>query len=207
MKKSFGILGAFALIFLLAGAAAHADDEEKVKTSPYPVDITYGQTGMSVVFSHEVHVDTMGYGCADCHEEIFELKAYAAREGGDFVMNAMYQGKFCGHCHDGDTAFDASEFTSCGTCHNGATGGGSVKVVGPEDDLMLGVEGSKARFSHVTHQEMFGCAECHTATFPIKFTQTVTSMDEIYDGRACGSCHNGDFAFGPDDCSACHPDM
>jgi len=207
MKKLTAILATLALFTTFAVTGTFAEEEKEVPKKPFPSDIAYGETGMGVVFSHEMHVETMGYGCGDCHTEIFKLREGAAREEGDFVMNTMYEGKYCGHCHNGETAFDASDYGNCGTCHNGATPEEAWKLVGPEEDIMLGFEGSKARFSHAVHQEMFGCAECHTDIFPIKFTETITSMDEISEGKSCGTCHNGNMAFAPDDCGTCHPDM
>ena len=35
------------------------------------------------------HVDDFGLECSDCHTKIFEMKAYAARENGDFNMDAL----------------------------------------------------------------------------------------------------------------------
>jgi c(7)-type cytochrome triheme protein len=29
-------------------------------------------------------------------------------------------------------------------------------------------------------------------------------MDQIYQGKFCGSCHNGQAAFGPMECQKCH---
>jgi c(7)-type cytochrome triheme protein len=66
-----------------------------------------------VVFSHENHTETKGMKCAECHPKLFKMKA-----GGDTVtMAAMKEGKFCGACHDGKKAFDASAADSCPKCH------------------------------------------------------------------------------------------
>jgi c(7)-type cytochrome triheme protein len=33
------------------------------------------------------------------------------------TMDVMANGKFCGACHDGNTAFDTSSFDNCVRCH------------------------------------------------------------------------------------------
>ena len=73
-----------------------------------------------VVFSHKTHTYEMGLSCEDCHDEIFEMEAGYAETEDDFNMEAMYEGKYCGACHDGDMAFAAN--TRCTTCHIGVRG-------------------------------------------------------------------------------------
>ena len=73
---------------------------------------TCGDEG-KVVFSHENHTEKQGMKCNECHPKLFKMKA-----GGDEVtMAAMKEGKFCGACHDGKKAFDASSKDNCGKCH------------------------------------------------------------------------------------------
>lgn len=194
---------------MLLIAAAVPAEEEKPKTAPYPADIVYSGTGQAVAFSHNFHVGSLGYTCDACHTEIFQLKAYAARDKGDFRMSVMQDGDYCGKCHDGQTAFSSGDFESCGRCHNGAKDANvqpGLKVVGPQEDIMLGSEGTEARFPHPSHAA-FKCDKCHTALFPMKKTDSVTSMDEINSGKSCGLCHNGAVAFDATNCSVCHPSM
>jgi c(7)-type cytochrome triheme protein len=62
------------------------------------------------LFPHWVH--RIRFRCYVCHESIFTMKAGA----NDVSMDVIGQGKFCGACHDGKTAF-AVAFETCGRCH------------------------------------------------------------------------------------------
>lgn len=59
------------------------------------------------LFSHRAHGAAT---CFSCHPSTFPQAAVA------FTHADMNQGRFCGHCHDGRTAF-AVTGTLCGTCH------------------------------------------------------------------------------------------
>lgn len=61
-------------------------------------------------FPHWVH--RIRYQCRTCHMEIFEPKAGANR----MTMKDITDGKACGKCHDGQTAFRAG-FGNCERCH------------------------------------------------------------------------------------------
>ncbi|WP_456434421.1 cytochrome c3 family protein, partial [Thermosulfuriphilus sp.] len=73
----------------------------------------------AVVFDHQKHMD-QGLSCDDCHEGLFEMAAGTAEEAGDFTMKSLYEGKYCGACHNGEMAFAAN--TKCTTCHIGVRG-------------------------------------------------------------------------------------
>ncbi len=64
-----------------------------------------------VVFRHWVH--RLGYTCGTCHVELeFEMAA-----GGTGIdMDSLSEGKLCGSCHDGDTAFNLKD--NCNRCHS-----------------------------------------------------------------------------------------
>jgi c(7)-type cytochrome triheme protein len=64
----------------------------------------------AAVFPHFVH--RMQFRCYVCHDAIFEMKAGA----NPVSMDAIQSGKFCGRCHDGKTAFQAT-FDTCPRCH------------------------------------------------------------------------------------------
>ncbi|PLX94913.1 MAG: hypothetical protein C0619_02000 [Desulfuromonas sp.] len=81
-------------------------------------DMLYTEPVKSVIFSHEIHAD--GFGCESCHTGLFKMEALAAQKNENFVMEALYQGEYCGACHDGDTAFASN--TRCATCHIGVKG-------------------------------------------------------------------------------------
>jgi c(7)-type cytochrome triheme protein len=69
------------------------------------------------LFNHKFHVEGGGFSCTDCHNSIFQQHAGAAAATGDFTMAAFSQGKYCGTCHDGATAFAVTEQGSCIKCH------------------------------------------------------------------------------------------
>lgn len=61
-------------------------------------------------FPHWVH--RIRFKCYVCHDAIFQMKA-----GADpITMDAIFDGKFCGACHDGKTAFEVG-FDTCPRCH------------------------------------------------------------------------------------------
>lgn len=124
MKKIllFMVLGGFLLTGVLLKAA-----EVQVAESDYDED-TYGPLApivwvkpvKSVVFTHKTHTMDAGLDCDSCHDDLFTMEAGAAEEADDFTMASLYDGKYCGACHDGSTAF-ASD-TRCTTCHIGVRG-------------------------------------------------------------------------------------
>lgn len=58
-------------------------------------------------FSHRVH---QSHGCFACHPSVFPQGPLS------FTHEDMRQGRFCGHCHDGQAA-SAIAGTACGRCH------------------------------------------------------------------------------------------
>ncbi len=74
----------------------------------------------TVRFTHKEHVET-GLSCTECHPQLFATRIGTAEEHPElFTMQALYDGKYCGACHDGQTAFAAN--TRCTTCHIGVLG-------------------------------------------------------------------------------------
>lgn len=61
-------------------------------------------------FPHWVH--RVRYTCKACHVDTFEPKLGANR----ITMKAIGEGRFCGKCHDGVTAFQAT-LDTCQRCH------------------------------------------------------------------------------------------
>ena len=93
----------------------HGNDIEQPKT------IIFDQPVKAVVFNHTMHTKDIGLSCDDCHNKIFKMQLGNAESYSDqFVMKALYKGKYCGACHNGDDAF-ASD-TQCATCHIGVLG-------------------------------------------------------------------------------------
>lgn len=75
-------------------------------------DITYEVKHVgNVTFSHDTHVETMGFNCTECHPFIFETTEKHKK----FTMSHRRRGMSCGVCHDGNVAFDLR--TNCYVCH------------------------------------------------------------------------------------------
>lgn len=150
-------------------------------------NFTYAGAGMPVVFSHQNHAKN--YACGECHSGHFAMKKGASR----ITMDLMYQGKSCGSCHNGKQAFSS---TDCTKCHKMNAFKKELRY--PSSSLQPAV------FSHVSHTAIFECASCHTALFKFKMGGSGMKMDDLYQGKFCGSCHNGQMAFGVSDCEKCH---
>ena len=73
----------------------------------------------AVIFEHRVHLGKK-INCQSCHPEIFAKIAGQVEEKNDFTMANFRQGKYCGRCHDGTTAFSVD--TDCTWCHIGVQG-------------------------------------------------------------------------------------
>jgi c(7)-type cytochrome triheme protein len=63
----------------------------------------------NVLFSHTFH--TGAFTCVDCHKSLYKT----ARSKVKVSMQEMEQGRSCGACHDGKTAFSVKE--KCEVCH------------------------------------------------------------------------------------------
>ncbi|MEN8139626.1 MAG: c(7)-type cytochrome triheme domain-containing protein [Thermodesulfobacteriota bacterium] len=152
------------------------------------------------MFSHALHFGQLDLSCDSCHPDTFQKKRGAAKAKGDYTMKAFAEGKYCGTCHDGDTAFSAN--SQCSSCH-----------IAPEKENMYFNKPAKTvEFGHKAHIDMgLECEQCHNEKgfemrsgaaeeHPESFT-----MQALYDGKYCGSCHNGDDAFASNTrCTVCH---
>lgn len=58
-------------------------------------------------------------------------------------------------------------------------------------------------FSHRKHAVWNGCETCHPEIFPVKKGSHPYSMQDIFDGKFCGVCHDK-VAFPNIDCQRCH---
>ncbi len=107
--------------------ALFASDQKGEEQEPYDED-TYGPEApivwtkpvKAVIFNHKTHTMDNDLDCDSCHDDLFLMEAGAAEEEEDFVMESLYDGNYCGACHDGSTAF-ASD-TRCTACHIGVRG-------------------------------------------------------------------------------------
>lgn len=139
----------------------------------------------NLIFSHSKHLGM--YSCSDCHDSIFNTN----RTNPHYSMSQMEQGKACGSCHDGSTAFSVK--SDCVKCHQA----GEVVLAG------------ESVFSHKVHLEMsFACSDCHNKLFipgPGRFSHTMQDMEG---GKSCGACHDGKSAFSVrNDCQKCHKNV
>ena len=151
----------------------------------YTKDIPIQSPVGGIVFSHVVHTEM--FGCDECHPETFRAKANSTQVG----MKKMESGESCGACHDGDSAFSVK--ADCRSCHQGA------------EDIPIQSTVGAIVFSHDAHIEMFGCDECHPDTFKAKANSNQVGMKKMEAGESCGTCHDGDTAFGvAGDCVTCH---
>lgn len=60
-------------------------------------------------------------------------------------------------------------------------------------------------FSHTFHRMRFRCKVCHAESgFKMRAGANDVSMLAIGEGKYCGMCHNGDVAWGAEQCDLCH---
>ena len=61
-------------------------------------------------------------------------------------------------------------------------------------------------FPHWKHRIQYRCDACHDSLFKMEKGSTPVTMEMINKGEACGTCHNGNIAFGGDYvyCDRCH---
>ena len=141
-------------------------------------------------FSHVAH--TALFKCGECHSGIFIGGPRSIR----YSMTQMEQGKSCGTCHDGKTAFGVS--SSCNKCHPGA-----------QPDITFTIkDAGTVSFSHNKHRQVTnGCGDCHNGVFTTGSAAKRFTMAEMSKGKSCGACHNGKMAFNVDSksCDKCHP--
>jgi c(7)-type cytochrome triheme protein len=141
------------------------------------------------------------------------MQALAVEKKQDFTMKSLYQGKYCGACHDGKAAFASN--SQCARCHGGVKGFEAANaemkdkpsagaVSGPQKPVLIGTGETSVKFMHTTHTAAFKCNDCHTKLFAITKGQDKITMAKIYQGQSCGACHNGKKAFSSDQCGKCH---
>jgi len=151
----------------------------QVKEIAYRVNAT-GATH----FSHKKHLE-IDPDCSACHPAVF-----AAGRNKRATMKDMENGKSCGACHNGKSAFDIK---SCTTCH-------------PAGDIIFKVkETGPTRFPHAEHIEAHHCSDCHTKLYPTTRRSKKVTMAEMEKGKSCGACHNGKDGFPLKNCTSCHP--
>ena len=68
------------------------------------------ETPGGVTFNHYTHVEKLDLKCTDCHYNLFASEQHAS----GITMEGIFEGEWCGACHDGDKAFGVDE---CDACH------------------------------------------------------------------------------------------
>lgn len=124
----FTVLGAFLLTGALLSATTPgqpqqpeiaAEDYDEDAYGPYD-PIIWENPVKGVVFNHKTHTMDAGLDCDSCHDDLFEMESGVVEEAEDFNMASLYDGSYCGACHDGSTSFASN--TRCTSCHVGVRG-------------------------------------------------------------------------------------
>jgi c(7)-type cytochrome triheme protein len=172
-----GLLAVLLATLLMAASAVYASEAEKAEEAA-PV-----RPRQEVLKS---------LPCFECHAVEDYLRA---PEEGVFSheLHGMMSDLHCNQCHSikgHETPKLKGEV--CGNCHSTGTmvysGGGMGKV----------------SFNHEAHGAMFNCGNCHPDSFSMKKGGVKMKMTPMYQGKLCGSCHNGQMAFASQDCKKCH---
>lgn len=199
-KKIKLIFGAFVCAGLLctAGNSVMAAEEYDADTYGPEELIVWQKPVPKVAFSHKIHTMDAGLACDSCHDDLFQMEAGAASEKDDFTMKSFKDGKYCGACHDGGSAFDANLDETCKTCHT------------PPKSIVFTKPVKAVIFDHTQHMGDMGCTSCHNKLFTMKIGAAEEQadkfvMDALYKGEYCGACHNGEDAFASNTrCTVCH---
>ena len=60
-------------------------------------------------------------------------------------------------------------------------------------------------YPHWFHRIRFRCKVCHSELgFEMRAGSNDVKMSDLQDGRFCGLCHNGNIAWGLENCNFCH---
>lgn len=199
MQKHILILGLCLLLVAIAGYILPEQDEPVTKR------ILLENVGGGVVFDHEVHVDSYGLDCVDCHHEL-EILSEA----------------------DDTEIFSPNQVLECGVCHGVDFGEGDEKVretfaanhVGDFPDPYACVtchhlEYETIDWGHDMHVEDFGldCLSCHHDTDIEDLPQNCanchdaeTSYTSLKDAvhMRCVDCHFDKWEIGIEGCADCH---
>ncbi|HIJ60373.1 MAG TPA: hypothetical protein HPP56_07170 [Nitrospirae bacterium] len=155
-----------------------------------PTQVVMGKGDSSVKFNHEGH--SKKASCGECHDKLFLAKKGANK----ITFSDHHTNKACYSCHNGKKSFAVE---NCTACH--------IKVIAPRGDLQYKVKGlPNAHFSHGFHSKIFACKDCHDKHFVMKKDGSKMNMKAMYEGKYCGSCHNGNLGFSVNECAKCHYD-
>ncbi|MFC1555856.1 cytochrome c3 family protein [candidate division KSB1 bacterium] len=130
-----------------------------------------------IKFSHQFHIEDMGFDCAACHESA-ETSALSSD-------NNLGHKPACETCHDGDTARD-----DCDVCHYDADE--AVAFPNPVREF---------KFNHQSHLALVGdesCSKCHKGLESTDYA----GPEHLPTMTSCVECHNNNTA--PQYCEQCH---
>jgi c(7)-type cytochrome triheme protein len=176
--------------------------------------ILYTESVKAVLFSHKKHVDVKHLSCDKCHNGLFEMEALRAEEKNDFNMESLYQGKYCGACHNGKVAFASG--TRCASCHVrfADVDPGYVRGKAPKAGravyktiVVMGKGKEEVLFQHETHTSSAKCRDCHSAPFQIKKGSNRITLREHPTKKYCFGCHDGKQSFSWNNCHRCHQNL
>jgi c(7)-type cytochrome triheme protein len=139
---------------------------------------------------HKKHLE-MGFNCVDCHAKI-------AHNGITGYRSSM---PICFACHDvkRNEGKNPPKDNDCTACHRDA-----VKIVPAAPIVYKPKDAEPVSFGHEKHTAKFKCTDCHDAIWPMKKGSVKMTMDQLYAGKYCGTCHNEKKAFASTDCAKCH---
>jgi c(7)-type cytochrome triheme protein len=152
--------------------------------------IVFGSGDKAVRFEHTFHTEI--FQCNECHDKTFwkKKKGTVTIRFSDHLSNG-----YCFSCHNGSKAFAWQQ--NCAKCHG--------KAPLPEGPITYKIkDAAPVSFSHDFHTQVFACDSCHTKLWPMKRGAKKMTMDSLYQGKYCGSCHNGKDAFESTECDKCH---
>lgn len=159
---------------------------DKRKSEISMSDIKIGSGDTAVNFSHNNH--TAMFKCDECHTKVFPMKKGTTK----ISFEDHGKDKLCYTCHNGKKAS-----SDCTTCH--------AKAAAPKLPIIYKSGGMPpVNFSHEFHTAVFKCDECHTKIWPMKRGAKKMKMDDLYQGKFCGACHNDKIAFASTSCDKCH---
>jgi c(7)-type cytochrome triheme protein len=132
-KSVYKIMSMLVMAGMLLFSGQVFGEEEYDEDTYGPQDpIVWSRPVKAVIFHHKTHTMDAGLECDSCHDEegeMFEMVAGLIEDNEDFTMQALYDGKYCGACHDGEMAFASN--SRCTTCHIGVKGYNRMIGVAP----------------------------------------------------------------------------
>ncbi len=151
-----------------------------------------------VIFSHWVH--RLRYTCRVCHFEL-QINFKAGTTG--ITMEDNVEGKYCGACHNGKTAFGIE---NCGRCHNGGAGPDEKEFAKKTSGLPTAEHGNRIDWNLAMEENYIKPADYLTAKpEKFQFNQALTiraAWDYVPSAVFPHKAHNRWL-----DCNNCHPDI